>query len=281
MDKIIYSKHWVNVGMNHHLLLRQAAYEYLGIYKYQGMIFSKTKTREICNRNCFLYTIVSFVLSRFDMAAVEKCFNTTVLCSEGIQCPIWGFTCTEENYLEVNFLQEQIQSVRWKSSSFPPCPWVAGPTQQQPLTSLIGKTPHIPLGVLNHFLSVTPGTCLFLFFTSCLWLCTLAADFLFAVFIPHYQFHQLLQKQHPAVCVWWDYGEHKLPGDLGCGSQDKSQRGLFPGGLASVFLKIQWIWQNSKNQAHGPSQPPAPHANVLGGEPHCTKEISSLFLLYG
>lgn len=209
-----------------HLLLRQAAYEYLGIYKYQGMIFSKKKTREICNHNCFLYTIVSFVLSRFDMAAVQKCFNTTVLCSEGIQCPIWGFTRTEENYLEVNFLQEQIQSVRWKSSSFPPCPWVAGPTQQQPLTSLIGKTPHIPLGVLNHFLSVTPGTYLFLFFTSFLWLCTLAADFLFAVFIPLLPVSPVAPKAAPGcVCLmrlWraqtpWRFGMWE-PGQITAGS---------------------------------------------------------------
>lgn len=124
---IIYSKHWVNIGMDH-LILREAAYEYLGIYKYQDMIFSKTETRKICNHNCFLYTVLSFVLSSCDMAAVEKCFNTAVLCSEGIQCLIWSFTGTEENYLEVNFLNVQMQSVRWKSNFFPPCPCVAGPT---------------------------------------------------------------------------------------------------------------------------------------------------------
>lgn len=127
--------------MNHCLLLREAAYEYLGIYKYQGMIFSKTKTKKICNHNYFLYTLGSFVLSRWEMAAVEKCFSTTVLCSEDIQSLIWSFTSPEENYLEVNFLKVQMQSVGWKSSSWPQCPCVAGPTQQQPLTSWIWKTP--------------------------------------------------------------------------------------------------------------------------------------------
>lgn len=67
--------------MNPHMLLTEAAYENLGIYKYQGMIFSKTKAKKICNHNCFLYTVLCFVLSRCDMAAVEKCFNTAVLCS--------------------------------------------------------------------------------------------------------------------------------------------------------------------------------------------------------
>lgn len=58
--------------MNDHLVLREAAYEYVGMHKYQGVIFSKAKTRKICNHNCFLYTIVSFVLPRCHMAAVEN-----------------------------------------------------------------------------------------------------------------------------------------------------------------------------------------------------------------
>lgn len=135
--------------MNHCLLLREAAYEYLGIYKYQGMVFSKRKARKICNHSCFLYTVFSFVLSRYEMAAVEKCFNTTLLCSEDIQSLIWSLTSREEIYLEVNFLKVQMQSVRWKSSSCPSCPGVVAPTQQQPLTSWIGNTPCISSVVLK------------------------------------------------------------------------------------------------------------------------------------
>lgn len=73
----IYSKHWVDVGMNHPMFLTEAAYKDLG--KFQSMSFSKTKSKKICNHNCFLYTVVRFVLSRCETAAVEKCFNTAVL----------------------------------------------------------------------------------------------------------------------------------------------------------------------------------------------------------
>lgn len=72
----IYSKHWVNFGMNHHAFVTEAAYKDLG--KFQGMISNKTKPKKNCNHNCFLYTVVRFALSRCETAAVEKCFNTAV-----------------------------------------------------------------------------------------------------------------------------------------------------------------------------------------------------------
>lgn len=73
----IYGKHWVNVGTNHHVFVTEAAYKDLG--KFQGMIFSKTKPKKICNHNSFLYTAVRFVLPRCETAAVEKCFSSAVL----------------------------------------------------------------------------------------------------------------------------------------------------------------------------------------------------------
>jgi len=109
---------------------------------------------------------------------------------------------TEENYLEFNFLNVQKQSVGCKWKSCPQCPCAAGPIQQQPLASLTGKTPTIPWGLLeSHLHSVAPDACLLVLVTACLLLCTLAAGFLLSVFLPHYQFLQVLQKQCPAVCV--------------------------------------------------------------------------------
>lgn len=48
----IYSKHWFNVGMNHHVLVIEACKD-LG--KFKVMSFSKKKkSKKICYHNCFL-----------------------------------------------------------------------------------------------------------------------------------------------------------------------------------------------------------------------------------
>lgn len=161
---------------------------------------------------------------------------------------------TKENYLEeINFLKVQMQPLRCKRRSCPQCPSAAGPIQQQHLTSLTGKTPTIPQGLLeNYLLSVTPDIQLLVFLTAGLLFCTLAAGLLLAVFLPYCQLHQVLQKQHPAVYVCCDSGEEQSPLQpqaplrLRSWSQGKSQMQLCPGCLATAFLKNHNIRQIEK-----------------------------------
>lgn len=198
----IYSKHWVNVGMNHHVFVTEAAYKELG--KIQGMIFSKTKPKKICNHNCFLYTVARFVFSGCETAAVEKCFNTAVLCPLP---PVVRSECSRRSPVsQVEFHENRREFPRsqpWEGADALCQVQKGDPAQGVPVLQVPSSNTLwlLWLGKLQIF----PGGCWKVtFFLSLLMLGSSCSS-------QHgsHQFHQVLHKQHPAVRVWDDAGEEQ------------------------------------------------------------------------